>query len=112
MMGKEVLLIVSQPNASASLFFHQKITSKIYLKYASTPFAFIFFFKKNIPMIIMATILGRNHGDPCVSSVIPLSWVELDDFSSRYSTNREREREEERDLRENKYRPTRTLMLD
>lgn len=110
MMGKEILLIVSQSNASASLFFHQKITSKIYLKYASTPFAFIFFFKKNIPMIIMATILGRNH--PCVSSVIPPSWMELDDFSSRYSTNRERKREEERDLRENKYRPTRTLMLD
>lgn len=37
---------------------------------------------KNIPMIVMATI----------STAIPPSWMELGDFSSRYSTNRERER--------------------
>lgn len=74
MMGKEVLLIAKCFSFSSLFSLHQKF---IHLSFLSNVSIF-----KNIPMIVMATI----------STAIPLSWMELGDFSSRYSTNRERER--------------------
>lgn len=75
MMGKEVLLIAKCFSFSSLFSLHQKF---IHLSFLSNVSIF-----KNIPMIVMATI----------STAIPPSWMELGDFSSRYSTNRERERE-------------------